>query len=298
MARSHWRGVVSACVFIPSGTYLGSSDSICFKCLFTLLVEPMPICRQPLVLVDAADGFTAHDLDTNTTLSGASSQWVSNLRAAQNCCDQNVEIARVSGKRIGRLAHLCGCHGNQTQIAGPLRFYALKDINFGCELLVWPDLLLSLTIGLPFLTIQHIKNPASYHCTRCNRAFAQPNCLKSHLFLDKCHHRESSPRAVTSRRSPTRHTCSFCGKQYARRYSLVIHLRTHTGQKPLVCRICSRRFGDPSNLNKHLRIHATGTTVDVVNNPYICQICGNVSARRRDLERHMRRKHASFKLDK
>ena len=44
--------------------------------------------------------------------------------------------------------------------------------------------------------------------------------------------------------------CTFCGKYYTRRYGLKIHLRTHTGYKPLKCSYCPRSFGDPSNLNK------------------------------------------------
>lgn len=51
------------------------------------------------------------------------------------------------------------------------------------------------------------------------------------------------------------HTCSYCGKVYTRKYGLKIHIRTHTGIKPLSCRYCGRSFSDPSNLNKHMRLH-------------------------------------------
>ncbi|KAH3739402.1 hypothetical protein DPMN_046054 [Dreissena polymorpha] len=49
------------------------------------------------------------------------------------------------------------------------------------------------------------------------------------------------------------HLCVYCGKLYSRKYGLKIHLRTHTGYKPLRCKYCFRAFGDPSNLNKHIR---------------------------------------------
>ena len=49
--------------------------------------------------------------------------------------------------------------------------------------------------------------------------------------------------------------------------------------------VCLRPFGDPSNLNKHIRLHAEGDT------PYRCQHCGKVLVRRRDLERHVRSRH-------
>ncbi|KAJ8866629.1 hypothetical protein PR048_032489 [Dryococelus australis] len=62
--------------------------------------------------------------------------------------------------------------------------------------------------------------------------------------------------------------------------------RTHTGYKPLNCKVCLRPFGDPSNLNKHVRLHTGGET------PYKCEQCGKVLVRRRDLERHLRSRHS------
>ncbi|XP_066596958.1 transcription factor hamlet-like [Prorops nasuta] len=81
------------------------------------------------------------------------------------------------------------------------------------------------------------------------------------------------------------HLCLYCGKVYSRKYGLKIHIRTHTGYKPLKCKFCLRPFGDPSNLNKHVRLHADGDT------PYRCELCGKVLVRRRDLERHIKSRH-------
>ncbi|XP_015178739.1 PREDICTED: PR domain zinc finger protein 13 [Polistes dominula] len=72
--------------------------------------------------------------------------------------------------------------------------------------------------------------------------------------------------------------CVYCSKVYSR--------KTHTGYKPLICSYCKRSFGDPSNLNKHVRLHR-----DSSNSPYKCDICGKVLVRKRDLERHIKTKH-------
>ncbi|XP_028048483.1 gastrula zinc finger protein XlCGF53.1 [Monomorium pharaonis] len=80
--------------------------------------------------------------------------------------------------------------------------------------------------------------------------------------------------------------CIFCQKIYSRKYGLRIHVRTHTGYKPLKCNYCQHRFGDPSNLNKHVRLHTTGDS------PYKCNMCDKVLVRRRDLERHVNSWHS------
>ncbi|CAB0000639.1 unnamed protein product [Nesidiocoris tenuis] len=84
------------------------------------------------------------------------------------------------------------------------------------------------------------------------------------------------------------HLCLYCGKIYSRKYGLKIHIRTHTGFKPLKCKYCLRPFGDPSNLNKHVRLHADTET------PYRCDLCGKMLVRKRDLDRHIKSRHGNL----
>ncbi|XP_017860582.1 PREDICTED: sal-like protein 4 [Drosophila arizonae] len=96
------------------------------------------------------------------------------------------------------------------------------------------------------------------------------------------------------------HLCIYCGKVYSRKYGLKIHIRTHTGFKPLKCKFCLRPFGDPSNLNKHVRLHlqtqpsgSSGEADGQQETGYQCQICHKTLARARDLQRHMETRHSA-----
>lgn len=89
------------------------------------------------------------------------------------------------------------------------------------------------------------------------------------------------------------HLCIYCGKIYSRKYGLKIHIRTHTGFKPLKCKYCFRPFGDPSNLNKHVRLHVQGSTIYKCPEPQ----CDKILVRRRDLQRHLQTRHAVMDAD-
>ncbi|XP_057668242.1 zinc finger protein 226-like isoform X1 [Diorhabda carinulata] len=112
-----------------------------------------------------------------------------------------------------------------------------------------------------------------------------PNCFE--LGQHAAYNDEAQIESLVSSLGKSRqgHICLYCGKCYSRKYGLKIHIRTHTGYKPLKCKFCNRPFGDPSNLNKHVRLHAEGNT------PYKCDLCGKILVRRRDLERHLKSRH-------
>ncbi|XP_037876566.1 zinc finger protein 616 [Bombyx mori] len=52
-----------------------------------------------------------------------------------------------------------------------------------------------------------------------------------------------------------RYMCDVCGhttRQYA---NLMVHMRTHTNEKPYECPQCDRRFSMPSNRDRHIAVH-------------------------------------------
>nr|BAG53086.1 unnamed protein product [Homo sapiens] len=65
------------------------------------------------------------------------------------------------------------------------------------------------------------------------------------------------------------HRCPTCSKSFSRLENLKIHNRSHTGEKPYVCPYegCNKRYSNSSDRFKHTRTH-------YVDKPYYCKMPG------------------------
>ena len=76
------------------------------------------------------------------------------------------------------------------------------------------------------------------------------------------------------------HQCPVCSYSTPLRSNLVIHHRTHTGEKPFACNFCPYVSVSKSDLVKHIRTH-TGEK------PYSCPKCPYQTAISCNLKKHM-----------
>ncbi|KAK4021194.1 hypothetical protein OUZ56_003113 [Daphnia magna] len=91
----------------------------------------------------------------------------------------------------------------------------------------------------------------------------------------------SSSMKKESRRNDT---CEYCGKVFKNCSNLTVHRRSHTGEKPYKCELCSYACAQSSKLTRHMKTHGRlGKDV------YRCRFCEMPFSVPSTLEKHMRK---------
>ncbi|KRT81216.1 zinc finger protein, partial [Oryctes borbonicus] len=178
-----------------------------------------------------------------------------------------------------------------------------------------------------------------YKCTICHRLFPLRSTLKRHIINQhykefacticnfKCNSKSILKQHYETHSIENLHKCETCGKEFARRDTLVIHIKcvhdniniydnhmkrrmnssetnrcticsktfkrldkhvAHTHFSKHVCNICNRKCGSKSALSDHIRTH-TG------DRPYKCEFCGKGFAQRGTLGVHIQCAHKKEK---
>ncbi|XP_059471705.1 zinc finger protein 665-like [Neocloeon triangulifer] len=106
-------------------------------------------------------------------------------------------------------------------------------------------------------------------CTVCGKKLWGQGSLKRHMST----HASTRPERIFQ--------CEFCAKMFAQRAQLVVHIRTHTGERPHRCSFCGKGFITGQSLIKHERIH-TGET------PFHCSQCPKAFRSKENLILHQK----------
>ena len=79
-------------------------------------------------------------------------------------------------------------------------------------------------------------------------------------------------------------TCEFCGKVFKNCSNLTVHRRSHTGEKPYKCQMCTYSCAQSSKLTRHMKTHRRmGKDISK------CRFCEMPFSVASTLEKHMRK---------
>lgn len=139
---------------------------------------------------------------------------------------------------------------------------------------------------------QHLRNKNSsqriYDCDVCSNSFGQKSHLSRHLNIhirekcDGCRKTLLQKKRLTAQTlcSKIPHTCVVCNRSFSKKYILVDHMTTHTGEKIFECDICQRFFSTKSNVKSHMAYTHS-------KRPYECRFCSQSFVIRVALSEHL-----------
>uniref|UniRef100_A0A3Q3XN52 C2H2-type domain-containing protein n=1 Tax=Mola mola TaxID=94237 RepID=A0A3Q3XN52_MOLML len=84
--------------------------------------------------------------------------------------------------------------------------------------------------------------------------------------------------------------CNQCGASFTQKGNLLRHIKLHSGEKPFKCPFCSYACRRRDALTGHLRTHAVSSPT--VGKPYKCSYCGRSYKQQSTLEEHRERCHS------
>ncbi|XP_066541791.1 zinc finger protein 296 [Hoplias malabaricus] len=98
---------------------------------------------------------------------------------------------------------------------------------------------------------------------------------------------ERRPVSNGAGRKKREEACEFCGKRFRNSSNLTVHRRSHTGERPYRCGLCSYACAQSSKLTRHMKTHgARGSRA-----PFQCQLCSVPFTVYATLEKHLKKAH-------
>lgn len=135
----------------------------------------------------------------------------------------------------------------------------------------------------PFDTSKRLKlegNDSWWNLANFHRNESLLENIKSKIPSSLSGNQSSMHQQTKSKRNDT---CEYCGKVFKNCSNLTVHRRSHTGEKPYKCELCSYACAQSSKLTRHMKTHGRlGKDV------YRCRFCEMPFSVPSTLEKHMR----------
>ncbi|XP_054710121.1 gastrula zinc finger protein XlCGF8.2DB-like [Uloborus diversus] len=98
-------------------------------------------------------------------------------------------------------------------------------------------------------------------CPTCGKLFSRNDNLKIHMVKHSCLHlltlgAEHSESELHIRKANGRHYCVICSYSSAYKTDIRRHVRKHTGERPYTCSACGKAFARKQTLRLHMVIHS------------------------------------------